>query len=146
MPARPSRGTRTSYINVEGTEEFERFVRALDLSRQKMIRAERQFYVAAARTVDQMAETEARSLGSVAAKSASDIRVGGPGVVVYGGQGYDMGAEFGSYRYKQFKLWRGNGDDAGYFLWPSIRIFRDKRMQDLWTKEVWKVVSREILN
>ena len=31
------------------------------------------------------------------------------------------GAEFGSYRYHQFKPWRGSSSDAGYFLYPSIR-------------------------
>lgn len=28
--------------------------------------------------------------------------------------------------WNQFKPWRGNGDDAGYFLWPAIRQSRDQ--------------------
>lgn len=143
MPARPSRGARTSYIHVEGSDDFEKFVRSLGSTRAKWLKAERAFYVASARTVKEMAKGEARSEGSVMAKSAADVRTGTPGTVVYGGQGYNMGAEFGSYRYKQFQTWRGNSDDAGYFLWPSIRLFRDKRFQELWTKEVWRVVVDE---
>lgn len=32
------------------------------------------------------------------------------------------GAEFGSSRSPQFSPWGGNGESAGYFLWPSIRM------------------------
>ena len=32
------------------------------------------------------------------------------------------GAEFGSVRHTQFSPWGGNGDSAGYFLWPSVRM------------------------
>src|SRR5690348_883428 len=34
------------------------------------------------------------------------------------------GWEFGSLKYKQFPYWRGNGEDAGYFMWPAIRAKR----------------------
>lgn len=39
-----------------------------------------------------------------------------------------FGAEFGGQRRKttmQFDPWRGNGKDAGYFLWPTIRAEYD---------------------
>lgn len=38
------------------------------------------------------------------------------------------GAEFGGQRRRttqQFAPWRGNGEDAGYFLWPTIRAEYD---------------------
>ena len=34
---------------------------------------------------------------------------------------YAMGAEYGSNQYRQFKRWRGAGNNAGYFLWPALR-------------------------
>lgn len=132
-------------LNIEGTKDFRKLARGLARTPAAMARAERSFYVAAARTVEAMARDEAHQRGGIAAKSAKDVRSGKPGTVVYGGQGYSMGAEFGSYRYKQFKIWRGNGDDAGYFLWPSIRQFRDKRFVDMWQKQVWRVVRHEFL-
>jgi len=132
-------------IQVKGVNEFRRFSRFLARSDADVRRAERTFQIAAARTVAAMSQDEARQIGSVAAKSAADVRTGTPGTVVYGGQGYSMGAEFGSYRYKQFKIWRGNQEDAGYFLWPSIRRFRDKRFIDMWSKQVWKVIRNDFI-
>lgn len=32
------------------------------------------------------------------------------------------GAEFGSGKSHQFSPWGGNGESAGYFLWPAIRM------------------------
>lgn len=32
------------------------------------------------------------------------------------------GAEYGSSKSHQFSPWGGNGDSAGYFLWPSVRM------------------------
>lgn len=40
-----------------------------------------------------------------------------------------LGAEFGSTRYKQFKGWTGNGQDAGRFLYPTIRSERDHTVE-----------------
>ena len=141
---RPS-GARKSFIDVDATDSFKRFTKSLARTPADMERAERAFYMASARTVQGMAQSEATSLGSVAAKSAKDVRTAKADTVVYGGQGYSMGAEFGSYRYKQFKTWRGNKEDAGYFLWPSIRLFRDKKFLDLWQKEVWRVVRSDFV-
>lgn len=36
-----------------------------------------------------------------------------------------LGFEFGSNRYPQFPPWKGNGPDAGYFFWPTVRDARD---------------------
>jgi hypothetical protein len=51
------------------------------------------------------------------------------------------GAEFGSYQYHQFQRWRGKGDDAGYFLWPAIRKFRDTSMAKLWLVETHSAIA-----
>lgn len=136
MPA--AKGRNKSTLQVKGLSEF---IRDLDVLPGQMKAAERIFEATAAMTVAARAKALARSGDSIQASSAADIRVGGHGTVVYGGQGYSMGAEFGAYRYKQFKTWRGNQDDAGYFLWPSIRQFRDDDMLNDWAKEVWRAIK-----
>lgn len=35
------------------------------------------------------------------------------------------GAEFGATRYPQFRPWKGNSGNAGYFLWPAVRDDRE---------------------
>jgi hypothetical protein len=123
---------RRTEIRAEGFKEFSR-----DLSRLTgldMATAEKVFRNLAASAIVRRAILSAISQGGIAARSAESIRVGGPGVVVYGGNAYDFGAEFGSYRYKQFETWRGNKDDAGYFLWPTVREYRDRKMLEDWWK------------
>jgi hypothetical protein len=112
------------------------FIRSMRLSPQKLRIAEKIFLAGAARTVRKWAQENADQLGGVAAKAAHDIKIAGPGVVVLGGRPYDMGAEFGSFQYHQFERWRGKGDEAGYFLWPAIRRFRDSGMAQLWLSSV----------
>ena len=63
-------------------------------------------------------------------------------------RGFEFGAEFGAaqnqprrayrggtgYHYRglnQFRPWRGNGEDAGYFLWPAIRETAPKIAEDI---------------
>ncbi len=116
-------------IDVEGLPQF---VSALRLSPAKLKQAQLRFQTEAARTVRDYAQANARALGGVAAKSAQDISVAGSGSVRYGGKPYNIGAEFGSYQYTQFDRWRGKGDDAGYFLFPAVRKFRDESMTRAW--------------
>lgn len=131
-------------VAIKDTRQFRLAARAFRKAPNTWAHVERTFYIASARTVAGMARAEAISQGGIAAKSAPDVRTGSGATVVYGGQGYSMGAEFGAYRYKQFQIWRGNKDDAGYFLWPSIRTFRDKEFLKKWTKDVWRVVLNDI--
>jgi hypothetical protein len=68
----------------------------------------------------------AYGLGGVAAHVAPSIAASAgytSAGVSFGGSAYPMagGAEFGSYRYTQFKPWRGSGSGAGYFVYESIR-------------------------
>lgn len=42
-----------------------------------------------------------------------------------------LGREFGSARFKQFPAWRGNGQDAGYFLFPTLREELPEMLDDL---------------
>jgi hypothetical protein len=125
-------------IRVEGLPKF---IGTLHLTPAKIKVAERLFLHEAAKTVKRWAEESARQEGGVARKASEDLEIAGPGVVRYGGKPYDMGAEFGSYQYHQFERWRGKGDDAGYFLWPAVRRFRDTALAELWLRETSAVLS-----
>lgn len=140
MPPRRRRfGTRnTTSFEIEGLREFLREIGLLD---REIAQAEKVFAAVAASTVAVRAKEMARFGSRLASLSSADVKVAGPGTVEYGGEGYSMGAEFGALQYKQFEIWRGNKDDAGYFFWPAIREFRDKDMLDLWVEEVWKAVK-----
>lgn len=125
-------------ITIEGLPKF---VNSLHLSPARIRFAERVFLHEAAKTVQRWARENATQEGHVAGKSVEDIEIAGPGVIRYGGKPYNMGAEFGSYQYHQFERWRGKGDDAGYFLWPAIRRFRDTALAELWLRETRAVLS-----
>lgn len=135
---RPRTSSDKNYAHFEGLEDF---LSDMGVAKRNMKAAEHVFQSLAAVTV----VTEAREFGShegrLATRAARDVRVAGPGTVVYGGKGYSFGAEFGSYQYHQFKNWRGNQDGAGYFLWPAIRKFRDKKLLETWVNEVWSKVK-----
>ncbi len=124
-----------------GVEGLDTFIRDLDLAPAQMKSADRLFRNYAAIQVLQMARAKADEEGSVAAKAKDDLKVTGVGRIRYGGRPYDMGAEFGSYAYKQFQRWRGNADDAGYFFWPAVREYRDKAMTEDWIDTFWRQVK-----
>ena len=69
---------------------------------------------------------EAQSLGSTAAHVAPTIKASA-GALFAGiamGDPAAAGADFGGRgrpTTQQFQPWRGNGEDAGYFAWPTIR-------------------------
>lgn len=74
------------------------------------------------------AKARALGLGSVAAHTIHEggLRAGQSARTAYvflGGTSapFAAGAEFGSSVYRQFDAWKGNGPDAGYFLFPTIR-------------------------
>lgn len=110
-------------VQVHGLNELNRALRELGKEAQKELT---QTNKKVAGFVADDARAAARSLGGVAAKVAPSIKAAGGTTwagVGFGGAAYPFagGAEFGSLRYKQFKPWRGNGSDAGYFLYPAIR-------------------------
>lgn len=130
-------------VNVRGLAELNRALKELGPEVRNELKA-------ANVEVGEMVATDAKGiaqgLGGVAAKVAPSIRAtktqNGAGVA-FGGAAYPFvgGAEFGSYRYKQFKPWRGNGSDAGYFVYPAIRQDSDEiaetymeRLDDLMRK------------
>jgi hypothetical protein len=129
---------RKSYAKIEGLDDFLRSMGVLD---RDIKRAETVFETLAASTVVSLSKSNASSVGTQQARASEDLRVIGAGTVQYGGKAWSFGAEFGSILYGQFPEWRGNKDDAGYFLWPAIREFRDDDMLELWVKEVWGAVE-----
>lgn len=124
-----SQKIRTETVKVDGLTELNRALKAIGPEAQKELR-EASKKVAGFVASD--AAAAARSLGGVAAKTAPSIKavggVSGAGVG-FGGSAYPFagGAEFGAgHKYPQFKEWRGNNSDAGYFVYPSIRRDEDR--------------------
>jgi hypothetical protein len=73
-----------------------------------------------------LAKARATGVSKQAARAAESLRASRTAAraQVLLGSGrirFAFGAEFGSSRFKQFPAWRGNGTDAGYFLYPTIR-------------------------
>jgi hypothetical protein len=123
-----SQKVRSGTVKVDGLVELNKALRALGPEAQKELKeASRKV----ADFVAKDAASAARTIGGVAAHVAPSIKpvggVSGAGVG-FGGAAYPMagGAEFGSIRFKQFKQWRGNSSDAGYFVYPAIRQDADR--------------------
>lgn len=136
MPPKPKPiANRRAFVHFDGLRDF---LRDLGAAEDQLNDAERVFSTLAAATVVTRSQDMARRVGRQQARASEDVRVAGPGVVTYGGKAWSFGAEFGSYMFHQFPLWRGNKEDAGYFFWPAIREFRDKDMLELWVREVWE--------
>lgn len=143
---RPSRSTRkrSQYVKFDGLEDF---LKDMGVLPKDMKRAQDIFGTLAAATVVSLAKQNASEYGKPQQiRAAEDVRAIGQGTVQFGGKAQDWGAEFGAYVYHQFPEWRGNKDDAGYFLWPAIREFRDEDMFNLWVREVWTVISKLFSN
>src|SRR5512147_1301244 len=118
-------GARSAGFQVEGLQPL---IQALGVLPQHWRIAEIVFVKAAAAAVIVRAKDLANQYAStngVLHHATKELRSGGVGSVLFGGKPWDFGAEFGSKRYKQFLPWRGNDDGAGYFLWPTVRLFRD---------------------
>lgn len=114
---------KTGAIQVEGLDEL---VRAFKKVEGNLGAELRDTNKKVAEGVADKARGNAASLGGVAAHVAPSLKASAgarSAGVAGGGAAFPMfgGAEFGSLRYPQFQPWRGNGSDAGYFLYPAIR-------------------------
>lgn len=69
------------------------------------------------------AQGRAYSLGSTAAHVAPSLKADGANVTLGGGDQWAMapGAEYGRDSFAQFQPYTGSGENAGYFLTPTIR-------------------------
>jgi len=155
-----SQKIRSGTIEVEGLAELNKALRALGPEMQKELGSASRDV---ARFVADDAAAGARSRGGVAAHIAPSIKpVGGvkSAGVGLGGPRYPMapGAEFGagqnvartrasgSYKgYNQFDEWKGNGPQAGYFVYPAIRQDAD-RIETEYTKAVDALTKKAFPN
>lgn len=124
---------RESGVKIEGLREVRSELRELDDGFNRKLK---DAYQRVANEVTDASQYRARSEGGVAAFVAPSIKSGTSvnAAVIRLGVGtltrkdgstvraslVAPGAEFGS-SYKQFRPWRGNGEDAGYFIYPTIR-------------------------
>lgn len=83
--------------------------------------------------VAEHARTLASSEGSTAALAGRDIRVLGSRII-YGGSGYDMGAEYGASAYRQFKRYNA----GGYFLGKAEE---ETEIETTWDEIVWAAIK-----
>jgi hypothetical protein len=99
---------------------FKEFARDLKWASSGLSGAEADLAMDAASDIAGKARQRAFSTGSQQARASRDLWAAG-NMVIYGGKGYSMGAEFGAIRYPWFRPWRGNDSGAGYFLFPAVR-------------------------
>ena len=122
-----ARQTSGDTIRVEGLPELQRGLKQLEGMERELSKTNK----SVAKLVAENAQAAAYSLGSTPAHVAPSLKATARATyaaVTLGGGQYKMaaGAEFGSDRYAQFKPWRGTGEGAGYFLWPTIRRDEDR--------------------
>lgn len=109
-------------IEYEGLKQLRKDLLAVD---KALVKELGQAYKKIGDMIVTEASARAAGLGGVAAKSAqalaSTARATDVSIRIKGETyPYALGAEFGGSQ-PQFKPWRGNGPDAGYFLYPTIR-------------------------
>lgn len=152
-----SQKIRSGTVKVDGLTELNRALKAIGPDAQKELREASK---KVAEFVADDARAAAHTIGGVAAHVAPSIKpvggVAGSGVAM-GGARYPMAgvAEFGAYGSTksgwyansnregrpQFKPWRGNSSDAGYFLYPAIRQDAD-RIETEFTHAIDDIIQR----
>lgn len=119
---------KTGLIRVDGLVELNRSLKAMGPEFKGELRKTNKIVADFVATDSKGA---AIALGSTPAHVAPTIKSTAGALsagVSLGGPGFEMaaGAEFGSDRFKQFQPWRGAGEDAGYFVYPTIRRNEDR--------------------
>lgn len=144
-------------VNVEGLDELRREIRKLD--EQGLTDQLKDANYEVASLVVDAAQARASSLGPMQVRAAESLKPGRQAAraVVSGGGArvpFFGGAEFGSRRdqervtvrgsvkgWNQFDPWRGSGQGAGYFLYPSIRD-RTPEIIDRYGDAIEKITHR----
>ncbi len=134
-------------VEVQGLDDFRRELRRLgsDLPREL---ADANFQVASLVTQRAKARASGASRGArKSAESLSAARTQATAKVRMGGSRYPFAAgfEFGSIRYPQFPAWRGSGEGAGYWLYPTIRAEND-RIIDIYGDLIDAIAARAFPN
>lgn len=150
------------FIRVTGLKELAKALREIDKDLPKEMSAANQ--VVGQHIVDR-ATTAAAAVGPMqrkAARSLKSARQQKVAAIKYGGARYPfaMGAEFGSGQntprsvsrggtqftmrgWNQFRPWRGNSSDAGYFLYPTIRRESD-RIVELYSQVLDDLINKHL--
>jgi len=128
-------------IRVQGLADLRRELKALNLTEDLKDANNR-----VAQLVADEAEKKARALGRMEAKAAESLkanRAQSKATVSIGGARYPfaLGAEFGSFRFKQFRSWTGSNEGSGYWLWPAIRETRE-RVIEMYGDEIEKLTAK----
>jgi hypothetical protein len=126
-------------VRVEGLAELRKELKRLDLSKDlgQANRKVAQLVVDAAqgRASTRLERAAARSLSASSSTVGARVGLGGPRTP------FAAGAEFGSKRFRQFQAWRGNGQQAGYFLYPAIRE-NTPRIVEVYGDEIDRVTRK----
>lgn len=136
-----------SGVFIEGLDDFRRELRRAnrDLAKQVMVEAN----VEVAEAVIEGARTKARGVGRQQARAIETLRSARKqrAAVVRLGRNTDkwawtLGAEFGAKAYPQFPPWRGNDENAGYFLYPTIREKSRDEIPDIYLDAIVEAFER----
>ena len=117
------RHTTASTVSIDGYAQLRRDLLKLSGDTDAMLKA---LNVSIADDIIKSAQVLSARTGRQQMRAAKYIkayrsaRAGGVNLRQTKAVPFAMGAEFGAKR-PQFKPWRGNGQNAGYFLWPAIR-------------------------
>ena len=124
-------------IKVVGLKELRSALKETDLSLKDLNYEAAEYIrvraVERASGVSRLAARGARSLKASRSGVAARVTIGGPGAPEA------PGSEFGSIHHHQFPPWQGNGEGAGYYLWPTIRE-KTPELVDLYADGVMKLL------
>ena len=119
-----ARMTTGATVTIDGLAALRRDLGQLSTDTDAMLK---ELNVAVATDIIKAAQAGAGRVGRQQVRAAAVLkpyksaRAGGVNLRATAKVPYAMGAEFGAGR-PQFKPWRGNSTNAGYFLWPAIRV------------------------
>lgn len=148
-------------VQIVGLKQFQADLRQLD----KSLPAElRKLNLAVAQMVVEHAQARAASLGAMQAKAATVLKAqaqqrnAAVSLTPTSSVPFALGAEFGAGRdsprqrssgtyvgYRQFEHWGGNGGDAGYFMYPTIRA-DDEHIVDAYVQRLNVLLAKAFPN
>lgn len=148
------------FVTVRGLKDLQRALREIDKQLPRELGTASQ---KVAQHVVDTATIKARALGRMEARAARSLKAARQqrvAAINFGGARYPMalGAEFGAAQgvprtvtrhgrqtiargWNQFRPWRGNSTNAGYFLYPTIRREGD-RIVELYSQVLDELIDR----
>lgn len=139
-------------IEVKGLKEFRTAVKQLE-NRKDVEDQLKQAHVQAARSVLSAATGHAatplqrKALGAMSASPSqrgAAVRLGKLGGGAEFGAAHNLPRRMANGRtrrgWNQFPPWRGSGDEAGYFIWPTIRAETD-RLLEVYMEALMRIIK-----